>query len=324
MSVARAGLASLMLAEPRQLDAPFAEALLSAGRERPALVVLCADLSRYTDVLPFAEAFPDRFVQAGMAEANMMGMAGGLAKAGLLPVPVTYGVFATRRAYDQVAMALATGASRGVVVAFLPGITTPFRATHQAIDDLALVRALPGMAVIDPVDATELSAAFAAALDHDRPVYLRGLRGAVEQILDPDAYRFELGAVVPLRHGADAGIVGTGLGTRWALEAAEVLAADGIEAAVLHVPSLKPVDLAALAAWCEGHRTVVSVENHSVIGGLGSVVAEALAEHASGSRLRRLGVQDRWADAGSLEYIRRRLGLDATSIAATVGEELGR
>jgi transketolase len=324
VSVARAGLASLVLREPRRLDAPFAEALLRAGRERPGLVVLCADLSRHTDVLPFAEAFPDRFVQAGMAEANMMGMAGGLAKAGLLPVPVTYGVFASRRAYDQVAMALATGASRGVVVAFLPGITTPFKATHQAIDDLALMRALPGMAVLDPVDATELAAAFAVALDHGGPVYLRGLRGAVEQILDPDAYRFRLGAVVPLRHGPDVGLLGTGLGTRWALEAAEVLAGEGVEAAVLHVPSLKPVDLQAVAEWCEAHRIAVSVENHSVIGGLGAVVAEALAEHGSGTRLRRLGVQDRWADAGSLEYVRGRLGLDARAIAATVREELGR
>ena len=324
MSVARAGLEPLLLAEPGTVDAPFGAALLQAGRERPEVVALCADLSRYTDVLPFAEAFPDRFVQAGMAEANMMGMAGGLAKAGMLPVPVTYGVFATRRAYDQVAMALATGASRGIVVAFLPGVTTPFKATHQAIDDLALMRALPGMTVIDPVDATDLAAAFAAAVDHDGPVYLRGLRGTVEQLLDPAAYRFELGAVVPLRQGGDVGIVGTGLGTRWALEAAAVLAEQGVEAAVLHVPTLKPVDDDALAAWCAGHRVVVSIENHTVIGGIGSVVAEALAEHGTGTRLRRLGVPDRWADAGSLDYIRGRLGLDAASIARTVTEELAR
>src|SRR5919197_3305916 len=129
--------------------------------------------------MPFAEAYPERFLQVGMAEANMMGVAGGLAKTGLLPFAVTYGVFATRRAYDQLAMALATGASRGVVVAFLPGITTPFRATHQAIDDLALMRALPGMTVVDPADATELAAALEFAVAQSGPVYIRGLRGRV-------------------------------------------------------------------------------------------------------------------------------------------------
>ncbi len=127
-----------------EVDAPFATALVDLGQRRDDVVVLSADLSKYTDVLPFAEAFPDRFFQVGMAEANMMGVAGGLAKTGRLPIAVTYGVFATRRAYDQVAMAMATGPSRGIVVAFLPGVTTPFKATHQAIDDLALMRALPG------------------------------------------------------------------------------------------------------------------------------------------------------------------------------------
>jgi len=154
-------------------EAPFAAALVELGRRRPDIVVLSADLSKYTDVLPFAKAFPERFFQVGMAEQNMMGIAGGLAKGGFLPIAVTYGVFATRRAYDQMAMALATGLSRGIVVAFLPGITTPFRATHQAIDDLALMRALPGIAVIDPAAATEFDAALEAEVEHNTPVYFR-------------------------------------------------------------------------------------------------------------------------------------------------------
>jgi transketolase len=316
--------ATVLRREPRAVSAPFSDALVDVGRARDELVVLSADLSRYTDVLAFAETFPDRFFQIGMAEANMMGIAGGLAKSGCLPVPVTYGVFATRRAYDQVAMALCTGASRAVIVAFLPGITTPFRATHQAIDDLALMRALPGMTVIDPLDASELRLAFRAAVEHDGPVYIRGLRGTVPELLDPERYRFRLGAVVPLREGGDVGLIGTGLGTRWALEAASELARSGIQAGVLHVPTLKPVEEKPLAAWCFERPLVMSIENHTIIGGLGSLVAETLAGSGAGPRLVRLGVRDRWADAGSLEYVRARLGLDAATLARTVRMELER
>src|SRR5919198_253846 len=169
---------------PVMREAPFGEVLVELGAEHPELVALSADLAKYTDVMPFAQAYPERFVQVGMAEQNMFGIAGGLAKSGFLPIAVTYGVFATRRAYDQVAMALCTGPSRGIVVAFLPGITTPFRATHQAIEDLALMRALPGMCVVDPADATELEAAVLAAAAHPSSVYLRGQRGAVTQLFD--------------------------------------------------------------------------------------------------------------------------------------------
>src|SRR3954471_6179540 len=202
------------------VEAPFGRALVRLGRDRDDVVALSADLAHYTDVMPFAEAFPERFFQVGMAEQNMMGIAGGLAKAGFLPFAVTYGVFATRRAYDQVAMALCTGPSRGVVVAFLPGITTPFRATHQAIDDLALMRALVGMTVVDPADATEVAAALEFAVAADGPVYIRGLRGSVMKLFDGDG--FTLGARV-VADGGEVGIIATGLATRWALEASDLL-----------------------------------------------------------------------------------------------------
>src|SRR5919198_6601462 len=204
---------------PVMREAPFGEVLVELGAEHPELVALSADLAKYTDVMPFAQAYPERFVQVGMAEQNMMGIAGGLAKTGLLPIAVTYGVFATRRAYDQVAMALCTGPSRGVVVAFLPGITTPFKATHQAIDDLALMRALPGMTVVDPADATELAAALEFAVVQSGPVYIRGLRGRVERLFPPGDVELR---VRELRPGGEIGLIGTGLGTRWALEAAAI------------------------------------------------------------------------------------------------------
>jgi transketolase len=253
-----------------------------------------------------------------MAEANMMGVAGGLAKTGLLPFAVTYGVFATRRAYDQVAMALATGPSRGIVVAFLPGITTPFRATHQAIDDLALMRALPGMTVIDPADATELAAAVEAAAAHDGPVYLRGLRGTVVQLFEPDGFELRIGEARTVLTGGDAGIVATGLGTQWALEATSQLEERGVRPSLLHVPTLKPADGDAIAEFCSGFGSVTTVENHSTIGGLASLVADALAERGVGARVRALGVPDRWAPAGSVEYVRSLLGLDPVGLAEAV------
>jgi transketolase len=318
-------LASKLLLDPPEVAmAPFADALVAAGVERDDLAVLSADLSKYTDLVPFVERFPTRFFQMGMAEANMMGTAGGLAKAGLRPVAVTYGVFATRRSYDQVAMALATGPTPSTIVAFLPGITTPFRATHQAIDDLALMRALPGMTVIDPLDATEFVAAFTETLDSDGPVYIRGLRSRVDRLLDPESYRFTIDGVHELRpSNAPVGLIGTGIGTQWALEAAAVLALKGTEVGVLHVPTLKPLADEAIADWCERHSTVMTVENHSIIGALGSAVAESLASHGSGVRLRRLGVPDRWADAGTLEFVRGQLGLDAEGIASRTLAEAG-
>jgi transketolase len=303
---------------PLMRAAPFADALVALGHSRDDVVVLSADLSKYTDLIPFATAFPDRFVQVGMAEQNMMGIAGGLAKRGFLPIAVTYGVFASRRAYDQVAMALATGPSHAIVVGFLPGITTPFRATHQAIDDLAIMRALPGMTVIDPADATELNAALHAAAAYTGPVYLRGLRGQVAQLFPPDEFTFEIGRARVLRDGSDAGIISTGLATQWVLEATQDLAARGVSARLLHVPTLKPADRLAIATFCADFAMVTTVENHSVVGGLASVVAESLAAVGAAAKIRALGVPDRWAEAGSLDYIRRALCLDADSIAAIV------
>jgi transketolase len=295
-----------------EVDAPFATALVDLGRRREDVVVLSADLSKYTDILPFAERFPERFFQLGMAEANMMGVAGGLAKTGRLPIAVTYGVFATRRAYDQVAMALSTGPSRGIVVAFLPGITTPFKATHQAIDDLALMRALAGMTVIDPADATELAAALDYAVAVDGPGYIRGLRGSVARLFEPDGFAVGVRLVAD---GGELGIVSTGLATQWALEAANLL--DG-RASILHVPVVKPFPSEAVVSFASAFDAVTTVENHSTVGGLGSAVAEALAEAGAGVLLRRLGVPDRWAPAGSLDHVRGELGLDPAGLAEAV------
>ncbi len=304
--------------EARVVTMPFADALVSLGQSRSDVVVLSADLSNYTDLIPFRDAFPDRFFQVGMAEQNMMGIAGGLARSGFLPIAVTYGVFATRRAYDQVAMALGTGTVKAIIVAFLPGITTPFRATHQATDDLALMRAIPGMTVIDPADSTELRAALYAAAANQGTVYLRGLRGLVEERFDPEGFIFTIGAARLVRDGPDVAIVGTGLGTAWALDASEILAARGISASLLHVPTLKPLDREAIAALAARFAIVHVVENHSVLGGLASAVAEVVAGIGAPTRVNPIGVPDQWAPAGSLDYIRSEINLSAADIVDRV------
>ncbi|MBU6245512.1 MAG: hypothetical protein KGP12_09885 [Actinomycetales bacterium] len=303
-------------------QAPFADALVRLGRSRDDVVVLSADLSKYTDLVPFRTEFPDRFIQVGMAEQNMFGIAGGLAKSGFLPIAVTYGVFATRRAFDQVAMALATGVTGpAIVVAFLPGITTPFRATHQATEDLALMRQIPGMTVIDPADATEQVAALDAAAQHDGPVYLRGLRGLVEQRFAPEGFAFRIGRAQLVADGDDGAIIGMGLGTAWALDAREVLHQGGRSLALLDMPTLKPIDRDAILAVASRHRTIFTVENHSTIGGLASAVSEVIAAAGLSVRVVPFGVPDTWAPAGSIDYVRTGLGLTAEAIASSIVAE---
>jgi len=300
-------------------QAPFGDALVRLARSRDDIVVLSADLSKYTDLVPFRTQFPERFIQVGMAEQNMMGIAGGLAKSGFLPIAVTYGVFATRRAFDQVAMALATGMTGpAIVVAFLPGITTPFRATHQATEDLALMREIPGMTVIDPADATQQVAALEAAAQHDGPVYLRGLRGLVDQHFATEGFEFRIGRAQLVADGDDGAIIGMGLGTAWALESLEVLRQAGRSLSLLDVPTLKPIDRDAIITVASRHRTVFTIENHSTTGGLASAVSEVSAAAGLGVRVVPFGVPDTWAPAGSIDYVRAGLGLTAEAIASRI------
>jgi len=308
-------------AEAQAVDAPFGRALLALGKARADIVGLSADLSKYTDIGPFAEAFPSRFFQTGMAEANMMGIAAGLARVGYTPFVTTYGVFASRRAFDQVAMAIALGRQHVKIFAFLPGLTTPGGPTHQAIEDIALMRSLPNMTVIDPADARELQQVVLAVAAHDGPAYVRGLRGVVPIVLPAD-YQFEIGKARLLRDGRHVGIVATGILTERALQAAELLDRRGIRAAVLHASTLKPFDAAAVRALAARVPLMFSIENGTIIGGLGSAVAEALAGAGSGTRLTMLGVPDQFPVAGSLEYLLEKYGLTPTAIARSVAASL--
>ncbi|MCX7305049.1 MAG: transketolase family protein [Hyphomicrobiales bacterium] len=300
------------------VEAPFGRALAKLGQTRPDIVGLTADLGKYTDIHPFRDAFPDRFFNVGMAEQNLVAVAAGLARTGLVPFATTYGVFATRRAFDFVAIACAHSNLNVKIIAGLPGLTTGYGGTHQAIEDLALMRMIPGLTIIDPCDATEIEAATAAIADHQGPVYMRLLRGGVPVVLDP-SYTFEIGKAVTLRDGKDVGIVSTGLMTERALDAADILAKRGVAVAVLHVPTIKPFDVEAVASFCAGVDHVLTAENHVVVGGLGSLVVETLFDSGVGKKVTRVGLPDRYIECGSVPTLQARYGITTEAIVAKIG-----
>ncbi|MBI4552566.1 MAG: transketolase family protein [Candidatus Latescibacteria bacterium] len=295
--------------------APFGHALVRAGERNTRIVGLTADLGKYTDIHVFAERFPERFFQIGMAEQNLIGVAAGLARTGFIPFATTYCVFATRRAYDFIAIGAALGKTNVKIIAGLPGLTTGYGGTHQGIEDLALMRAMPNVVVIDPCDATEIAQAVEAIADYDGPVYMRVLRGQVPIVLDPTAYRFDLGKAKLLRDGRDVALISTGLMTGRALEAAAQLADGGIQAAVLHVSTLKPFDRDAVLSLVGRVNTVVTAENHVITGGLASAVADAAIDAGLSVRLKRVGIPDCFCESGSIPYLVKRYRMDAESIA---------
>lgn len=296
----------------------YVQALIERARDRSEIVCLIGDLAKSTEVEGFQTVFPERFFNLGMTEQNIMGIAGGMARCGELPFVHTFAVFATRRPYDQVGMSIAYPRLNVKIVGFLPGLTTPGGVTHQAIDDLALMRALPNMVVLDPADAVELHQAVQVAAEHQGPVYVRASRGAVPILFDGRSHRLTIGKATWVREGRDATVISAGVSTLEAVEAAEALAQEGLQVGVLHSPSIKPLDTAAVTQAAQLTGVIVTAENHSIIGGLGSAVAEALAEGGLGVAFARVGVQDTYAEGGSPAYLFDKYGLSAPHIAATV------
>ena len=300
------------------VEAPFGRALAALGAKRREIVGLTADLGKYTDILPFRDAFPERFFNVGMAEQNLIAVAAGLARTGKIPFATTYGVFATRRAYDFIAIAVAHSRINVKIIAGLPGLTTGYGGTHQAIEDLALMRMVPGLTVIDPCDATDIAQATAAMAEHDGPVYMRLLRGKVPVVLDPATYRFAIGKAARLRDGKDVGIIATGLMTERAIDAALALARRGIAVGVLHVPTLKPFDADAVAEFAASVDRVVTAENHVKVGGLASLVAETLFERGIAKPLTRIGLPDRYIECGSVQHLQSVYGLSTERVVETI------
>ncbi len=317
---------TLLSADPASagavVSAPFGHALVRAAEQNTRIVGLTADLGKYTDMHLFAERFPERFFQVGMAEQNLIGIAAGFARTGFVPFASTYCVFATRRAYDFIAIGAALGMANVKIIAGLPGLTTGYGGTHQGIDDLALMRSIPNLVVIDPCDATETAQAVDAIARYEGPVYMRLLRGEVPIVLDPNTYSFEIGKAKLLRDGADLAFISTGLMTGRVLEAAAYLAGEGIQASVLHISTLKPFDVSAVLSLVSRVRIVVTAENHAVSGGLASAVADAVTDAGVGIRLKRIGVPDCFCESGSLPYLAKRYRMDTESIIETAIEHL--
>lgn len=292
---------------------PFGQALVELAQERPDIVCLGADLTRQTETDLFRDAIPERFFNAGMAEANAIGIAGGLARAGHAVFFATFGVFATRRCFDQIAMAVAYPELNVKIVGFMPGLSSPGGPSHQAIDDVALMRSLPNMTVLDVADAAETRQAVRAIAEHPGPVYLRLKRGEIPLIFD-EAHEFSLTRAQLLVPGQELVLIGSGMMLAAVLAAAKTLRAHGIDVAVCNVPVIKPLDTETILGACRAARAVITAENHSVVGGLGSAVAEALAEHGGSPRLARVGIQDRFAEPGSRPYLFSRYGLSVQRI----------
>jgi transketolase len=294
------------------------------ARQRPEIVCLSGDLTRQCEIDLFQAEFPRRFFNAGMAEANMMGLAGALARSGHIPFVHTFGVFATRRPLDQIVNAIAYPRLPVRIVGFMPGVSSPGGPSHQAIEDVALMRALPGMTVVDVADATEAAQVAGAIADLPGPVYLRLKRGEIPVIF-PDSHRLSLDRAQVLSEGSDVALLASGMMLAPALTAAAFLRGHGVSAAVLNIPVIKPLDTATVLAAATAARVVVTAENHTVIGGLGSAVAETLAEAGLARPLRRVGLQDTFAEgAQTAGYLFAKYGLTTQHLVGTAWSALGR
>ncbi|WP_312839425.1 transketolase family protein [Pantoea piersonii] len=312
-------IASIAAEGQKTVSAPFGHARVKAAQIRPNMVGLTADLSKYTDLHIFAQAFPERHFQMGMAEQLLMGAAGGMAKEGMIPFATTYAVFATRRAYDFIHQVIAEENLNVKICAALPGLTTGYGPSHQATEDIALMRGIPNLTIIDPCDALDTEQAVAAAADHNGPVYMRLLRGKVPLVLDEYDYQFELGKAKLLQDGRDVLLISSGIMTMRALETAKALAHDKVDVAVLHVPTIKPLDTATIIEQCRrSGRLVVVIENHSVVGGLGEAVATALMRAQIMPAFRHIGLPDAFLAAGALPTLHDRYGISTSSLIGAV------
>lgn len=300
-------------------SAPFGHALVQLAQERPDVVGMTADLAKYTDLHIFAKAYPDRFFQMGMAEQLLIGAAGGMAKEGFVPFATTYAVFGTRRAYDFIHQVVAEENLNVKICCALPGLTTGYGPSHQATDDLAMMRAIPGLTIVDPCDALDIKQAVPQIAAHAGPVYMRLLRGNVPVVLDEYDYQFELGKAKLLRDGADVLIISSGILTMRALEAARQLQQDNIGVAVLHSPTIKPLDGETLRREASrAGRLVVVAENHSIVGGLGQAVAALLMNAGIAPAFRQIALPDKFLDAGALPTLHERYGISTDAIAEQI------
>ena len=316
-------IASIASEGQRVRAAPFGKALVELAANRPEIVGMTADLAKYTDLHLFAQAYPDRFFQMGMAEQLLMAAAGGMAKEGFIPFATTYAVFATRRAYDFIHQVIAEENLNVKIACALPGLTTGYGPSHQATDDIAMLRAIPGLTIIDPCDALDIEQAVPAMAAHKGPVYLRLLRGQVPLVLDEYGYKFELGKAKLLRDGRDVLIISSGIMTMRALEVASQMQGGSADIGVLHVPTIKPLDEETiLREAARSGRMVIVAENHSRIGGLGEAVATLLLGRGVTPVFRQIALPDAFLDAGALPTLHDRYGISTAAMVESIKKML--
>jgi transketolase len=302
--------------------APFGHALVAAAQRDERIVGLTADLGKYTDMHIFAKALPDRFFQMGMAEQLLFGAAAGMAETGLVPFASTYSVFAARRAYDFICLDIAEPGLNVNIVGGLPGLTTGYGPSHQATEDMAIFRGVPGLTIVDPCDSVDIAQAVPQLAEHDGPTYLRVLRGNVPTVLDEFDYTFELGKAKVVRPGADVVFVSSGLMTMRALLAAEELAGHNVDVSVVHTPTIKPFDAETVLREIDSDRLAVTLENHTVVGGLFETVAAAAVGRGVHRTVMPIALPDEFLAAGALPTLHDRYGLSTRRIVAAVLDRL--
>lgn len=306
------------IADKETVLAPFGTELAALGRERPEVVALTADMGRYSDILPFRDEHPDRFWNVGMAEQNLVATAAGLAKVGKIAYCTTYSVFVTRRAYDFVAIACAHSNANVKIFAGMPGLMNGYGATHQATEDINMMRGIADLTIIDPCDAVELRQVVRAVADIPGTVYVRLLRGHVPVEL-PAEYEFVPGRAARIRQGdGSVGVIGTGYLTGRALDAAKIAVGSGVDASVLHVPTIKPFDTGAVLEFATAHDRLVVAENHKTTGGLATLVTEAMFDAGVLRPLVRVGLEDGFFECGSQEYLEAKYGVDLPRVLRAV------
>ena len=306
------------------VDKPFGHALLEFGERYPQLVVLDADLQRATETDRFQGRFPDRYFNVGIAEANMVGVSAGLALSGKIALCSTFATFITQRVCDQIVVSVAYCNASVILAGVEAGLASGRNgASHQAVLDLAILRAIPRMRVFVPCDATETRGILAYLMEHPGPAYIRVPRGKTPVLLDPGPYRFEAGRSHRMREGSDVTIIACGLMVERALAAADLLTAQGISARVINMSSIKPLDEDAIEAAAIETGCIVTAENHSVLGGLGSAVAETVTSRRP-VPVSRVGIRDTFGEVGTPEWLAEKFEIGTTHIAKAAAEVLAR
>lgn len=312
---------SSVLEEVQMVPCPYGSSLVKYAATRPEVLCLSGDLSYYTETELFRGAYPERFVNVGMAEANLMGIAAGLCREGWRPIVHTFGTFATRRALDQVHMSIAVAKAPVRIMGFLPGLTTQAGVTHQAIDDVAIMRAVPGMTVLDVVDATEISSVHEALDEVEGPAYVRIARGEVPSFTREP---MTVGKAVSLGSGSDVCLITSSVATLEGIDASTALRKAGVSVSHLHVNSVKPLDEDSIEEAITSTGVTIVAENHLASGGLGTAICELVVDRGVARRVIRLGLQETYGGPGSLGYLLAKHGLDAQSIVRATEIALGR